>query len=325
MWQWWGDSQGQLVLLDLRHPSTAPVARGLLPAAPSCLAFMAAGQRPDCAAGEAEGAGRAVDEAPSPAAGILFAGSTGGSVFLEVPEAALDAEGSAEAQQEAADPAAWQLASGGGVDRLAASAAPVTFCQLIDCPSGCGDKRLLMCCGTAPFGRLALGRMAAGLRPLAVGGDHLPVRGLLPQRLPCLHCVHACSSVASLGVALHPHSWLSTLQRCLPCLPVCVQGLVRLLALQASGTAAARCYLLLSSEDPAADAAGHGWTTVLEATAGGLHAAVLPGLHLEAATLLAAGLPGGHMLQVTPQVGAVEGSGRGVDVALVHACGCDAG
>ena len=76
---------------------------------------------------------------------------------------------------------------------------------------------------------------------------------------------------------------------------------MQLLGLKAAPAAPTHRYLLLSSDAAAADA-GSGWTTVLEAAGGGLHAAALPGMQLEAATLLASPLPGGSMLQVTSQV-----------------------
>lgn len=147
-----GDSSGQLTLLDLERLTAVPVATGLLPAAPSCLAFL---------------------PAAAAAAGVLFAGcSSGGGVFLEVPpEAAFAGAPSAVAAAQ------WQVVGGGDAAPLAANLAPVVDCKAIPDPSGCGDMRLLMCCGAAPFSRLALGHLAANLAPLAVGGgDELPVR-----------------------------------------------------------------------------------------------------------------------------------------------------
>lgn len=79
-----------------------------------------------------------------------------------------------------------------------------------------------------------------------------------------------------------------------------LQGTVRLLSLRASPSAARHRYLLLSS-DESAGAAG-AWTSVLETGEEGLQSAELPGLHTDAATLLAGPLAGGCMLQVTTQV-----------------------
>lgn len=147
-----GDASGQLHLLDTERLQAAPVAGGLLAAAPSCLAFLAA---PAQAAAT-----------PAAPAGALFVGSAGGSsALLEVP--ASPVAGSMQ----------WQAMCGGGAGGLPSSLAPVTSCRLIPDPSGCGDARLLMCCGQAPFARLALARLAAALVPLAVGGGDLPVSG----------------------------------------------------------------------------------------------------------------------------------------------------
>jgi hypothetical protein len=74
---------------------------------------------------------------------------------------------------------------------------------------------------------------------------------------------------------------------------------VRLLGLRAAPSAPAHRYLLLSSAVPGGGPAS---TTVLEVGGEGLRPAHLPGLQAQAATLLAAPLPGGHMAQVTPQV-----------------------
>lgn len=80
---------------------------------------------------------------------------------------------------------------------------------------------------------------------------------------------------------------------------------MRLLGLQASPAGPCHRYLLLSCDDPAAAAGpggSGGWTMALEAEGGELRSAALPGLQGDAATLLASPLPGGAMLQVTPQV-----------------------
>ncbi len=55
------------------------------------------------------------------------------------------------------------------------SLAPVRGGVMIDDPSGCGDTRLLLSCGTGASGRLALGRWAANLVPVVSGGPSLPV------------------------------------------------------------------------------------------------------------------------------------------------------
>jgi hypothetical protein len=170
-----GDSAGQLLLLDLRRLEAAPLPRGLLAAAPASLAFLPAAPVVEA---DVAPAGTAADGAP---AGLLFVGSSsGGSVFLEVPQAAMAGAGNSSHdgsnwRDAAAAQACWQaLPAGEGGGQLA-GLAPVSCCQLIKDPSGCGDNRLLMCSGNAPFGRLALGRLAAGLVPLAVGDSDLPV------------------------------------------------------------------------------------------------------------------------------------------------------
>jgi hypothetical protein len=171
-----GDSAGQLLLLDLRRLEAAPLPRGLLAASPTSLAFLTA---PPAVEADVAPAGTAADGAP---AGVLFVGSSsGGSVFLEVPQAAMagacsSSPGDSNWRVAAAAQASWQaLPAGEGGGSQLVSLAPVSCCQLIEDPSGCGDNRLLMCSGEAPFGRLALGRLAAGLVPLAVGGSDLPV------------------------------------------------------------------------------------------------------------------------------------------------------
>ena len=177
-----GDSAGQLTLLymDLPRLEAAPLPGGLLTAAPTSLAFLPA---PPAVEADVAPAGTAADEAP---AGTLFVGSSsGGSVFLEVPRAAVVGAGgrshggsSSSWHEAAAGQASWQVLPGGeATSGQLASLAPVSCCQLIEDPSGCGDNRLLMCSGEGPFGRLALGRLAAGLVPLAVGGKDLPVGG----------------------------------------------------------------------------------------------------------------------------------------------------
>lgn len=76
---------------------------------------------------------------------------------------------------------------------------------------------------------------------------------------------------------------------------------MRLLGLWASPSAARHRYLLLSAGDGASG--GGGWTAVLEAGGDGLGAAAaLPGLQLDAETLLAGALQGGCMFQVTAAV-----------------------
>lgn len=165
-----GDGSGQLLLLDLQRVELAAIAAVPLAAAPSCLAYL-----PHPASSSMEPAGpeegHAQQAAPAePAAGLLLVGSSAGSTLLEVPAAALAGDAAAAAAAEK-----WHPAAGG--EGLGASLAPVASCLLIPDPSGCGDARLLMCCGEAPFGRLALGRLAAGLAPLAVGSADLPVGG----------------------------------------------------------------------------------------------------------------------------------------------------
>ncbi|PRW18316.1 DNA damage-binding 1 [Chlorella sorokiniana] len=239
------DSSGQLLLLDLQSLAATPVATTSLTAGPSCLALL---PHPACGT---EPAGPADSEqeqcCAAPPAGLLFVGS-GGGVLLEVLAAAL-AGGPAAA--EAAAAVGWRVAGGGdGGEGFGSCLAPVAFGQLVPDPSGCDDARLLAGCGEAPFGRLALGRLAAGLTPLAVGSAELP-------------------------------------------------GWVRLLSLKASPAAARHRFLLLTS-DEGAGAAG-AWTSVLETGEDGLQAAELPGLQTSSATLAAAPLAGGCILQVTPQ------------------------
>lgn len=149
-----GDAGGRLTLLDLEGLQAAPLApgAGLPPAAPTCLAFLPA-------AAAVEGA--------AAAPGALFVGSSGGGVFLRVPPAALAGAPAAAA--------GWQPVGGGDAALLAAGLGPVLDCCAVPDPSGSGDTRLLMCCGAAPFSRLALAHLAAHLVPLAVGGGDLPV------------------------------------------------------------------------------------------------------------------------------------------------------
>ena len=112
-------------------------------AAPSCLAHLAPPGQP----------------------GVLYVGSRGGGGhLLQVPQGAT-------AVAAAAEP--WQALAGGGAAALAAGLAPVGACQAFVDSSG--DTRLLLCCGEPPFCRLALGRLAASLVPLAVGDSDLPV------------------------------------------------------------------------------------------------------------------------------------------------------
>lgn len=156
-----GDASGRLTLLDLDGMQAAPLAlgAGLPPAAPTCLAFLP----PVETAGGAAGA-----------PGVLFVGSSSGGVLLRVPPAALDGAGVQAANAAAAN---WQPVGGGDAALLAAGLGPVLDCCAVPDPSGCGDTRLLMCCGAAPFSRLALAHLAAQLVPLAVGGGDLPVSG----------------------------------------------------------------------------------------------------------------------------------------------------
>ncbi|KAL4458059.1 hypothetical protein ABPG75_012924 [Micractinium tetrahymenae] len=231
-------SEGQLLLLDLQRLEAAPVAAGVLNAAPTCLAFMPALDKGAGQAAAAAAVAEAGTSGAAPPAGLLFVGSGGGgSAFLELP--------------------GWRPAPAGDAAQLAASVAPISSACLFEDDSG--DKRLLACCGQAPFAQLALGWLAAGLSPLASGGGDLP-------------------------------------------------GLVRLLGLRASPSAPCHRYLLLSCDAAGATtdpASCDGWTMVLEAEEGELRSAAVPGLQVDAATLLASPLPGGTMLQVTPQGAAV--------------------
>lgn len=159
------DSSGQLLLLDLHRLVATPIATAPLAAGPSCLAYLPHPARSMEPAGPAD----SKHEQPScaePVAGLVFVGS-GGGMLLEVPAAAL-------AGSPAAAAVSWREA-GSGSEQFGGRLASLAFAQLIPDPSGCGDARLLAGCGKAPF-RLALGRLAAGLTPLAVGSADLPVR-----------------------------------------------------------------------------------------------------------------------------------------------------
>lgn len=88
-----------------------------------------------------------------------------------------------------------------------------------------------------------------------------------------------------------------------PSLSLRLQALVRLLGVKATPAASRHRFLLLTS-DAVADSSGGGggMTSAFETSEAGLQAAEVPGLQLEAATLLAGPLPTGALLQVTPQV-----------------------
>lgn len=157
------DSSGQLLLLDLPSLVASPIVTALsLAPGPACLAYLPHPARRVQPTGPASS--EQEDHHAGPPAGLLFVGS-GGGVLLEVPAAALAGKALAS----------WQAASGIS-EPFGSCLAPIAFCQLVPDPSGCGDARLLAGCGNAPFGRLALCRLAADLTPLAVGSADLPVR-----------------------------------------------------------------------------------------------------------------------------------------------------
>lgn len=308
-------SSGQLLLLDVHRLGAAPVAAGLLSAAPTCLAFLPApGDEAAQAAAGAAGVGLG---GPAPPAGLLFVGSSsGGSAFLQLP--------------------AWRAAPAGDAAQLTPGVAPVSSARLFE--DDCGDRRLLACCGQPPHARLAVGHLAAGLSPLAAGGGDLPVstprtgvgsgesggeegagrargtgqgvwdtensvEGLrMAQQRAGLRAPSGTRPARTCACSAPP----ARLRKlcCTAALPL-LQGLVRLLGLRASPSAPCHRYLLLSCDAPTAapgTADSDGWTLALEAEAGGLRPATLPGLQPDAATLLAGPLPGGALLQVTPRV-----------------------
>ena len=215
------DSGGQLHVLDVKRGAVSRVSTSApLPVA-SCLAF----------------APRWFD---SGAAAVFLGSTSGSSVLLEVPS---DLGSTWEVQPEA----------------VVASLAPVRDAAVVQDPSGCGDARLLCCCGAAPRGRLAIAWLAGGLASLAEG-PHIP-------------------------------------------------GQVLLIPLRPSPASPHHSHLLLSFE-------GEHSTVALAAAGGSLAEAALPGLLCGCATLLAAAMPAGHLLQVTPEQARVA---RLADGALASA------
>lgn len=192
------DSSGQLLLLDLPSLVATPVVTALsLAPGPACLAYLphpARGEQPAGPAGSEQ-----EDHHVGRPAGLLFVGSSGG-VLLEVPAAAL-------AGGPAAALASWQAASGIS-EPFGSCLAPVAFGQLVPDPSGCGDARLLAGCGDAPFGRLALCRLAADVTPLAVGSADLPVRRPGTQLVLCswMQLLCCCGAIEVVWLLLlDPH------------------------------------------------------------------------------------------------------------------------
>lgn len=132
-------------------------------------------------------------------AGLLFVGSrVGPSNFVEVGwqgvwEGGLPAAapGTSQAPEEEWEVLPPEL---GGIGSLA----PIHSGAVVADPSGCGDARLLLGCGSGPTGRLALARWAAGLEPVVSGAGPPLVGGVARQGMLWNGCImHKRSRLAA--------------------------------------------------------------------------------------------------------------------------------